>query len=82
LASSTFRLVKVLSTKDTTRNSDLVSNLAQCESNCASRIGTVEVLNNKDLAPIYFPIPTAFRTAQESEEEFVKVRLNLNPKLI
>jgi hypothetical protein len=64
----------MLSALDTSENKDLRDNLRECENYCASRIGTVEVMNNKELANIYFPIPTGFRPssakAQESEEAF------------
>lgn len=76
LASSTFRLVKMLADRDPTRNGDLKDNLRACENYCASRIGTVEVLNGKDLGNIYFPIPTNFRPtsdiAQANEDVFLR----------
>jgi hypothetical protein len=76
LASSTFRLIKMLADRDPTRNGDLKDNLRSCENYCASRIGTVEVLNGKDLANIYFPIPTSFRPtsdfAQANEDVFLR----------
>jgi hypothetical protein len=85
LAASTFRLVKKLYVLDETGNKELKENLLECEEYCASRIGTVEVMSNKDVSNIYFPIPTGFRPTskkdQATEEAFAEATQKAETKL-
>jgi len=78
VATTTFRLFKLLQDKDTTNNRELSAILAESEKLSGTRIGCVEVLNDHQLMAIYFPIPREFRSLARSgakdEQAFEEVR--------